>query len=66
MDERKVRIGGRQDKREAANARIDSYAKSIDSTGDPALDKKIQNIIVKTKRAMKVAEKRENQIDEVD
>ena len=45
---------------------IDSYAESIDSTGDQALDKKIQDIIVKTKRAMKVAEKSENQIDEVD
>ena len=66
MDERKVRIGGRQEKTEAANARIDAYAKSIESTGDPALDKKIEKIIVQTRRAMKVSEKRENQIDEVD
>ena len=65
VDERKVRIGGRQ-KTEAANARIDSYAKSIESTGDPVLDEKIQQIIVKTRKALKVSEKRQNQIDEVD
>ena len=40
--------------------------KASKSTGDPGLDKKIQNIIVKTKRAIKVGGKSENQIDEVD
>ena len=66
VNKRKIRIGGRHHKTETANARIDSYAKNIDSTGDPGLDKKIQNIIVKTKRAIKVGGKSENQIDEVD
>ena len=63
VNERKVKIGGK-DKREAANARVDSLLENIEPTKIPELDKKTEKIAIKTKREVKVQEHRK--IDEVD
>ena len=63
VDERKVKIGGK-DKREAANARVDSFVENIESTEVPELDKKIEKLSIKTKKEVKT--QGQNQIDEVD
>ena len=63
VEERKVKIGGK-DKREAANARVDSLLENIVPAKIPGLDKKMEKIGIKTKREVKVQEHRK--IDEVD
>ena len=62
VDERKVKIGGK-DKREPANARADSYVENIESSTIPGLDKKVQKISIKAKRNVKAPEHK--QADEV-
>ena len=55
MDERKVKIGGKE-KREAANARVDSLLENVEVPNVPELEKKIEKICIKTKREVKAQE----------
>ena len=55
VDERKVKIGGKE-KREAANARVDSLLENVEVPNVPELEKKIEKIGIKTKREVKSQE----------
>ena len=63
VDKRKVKIGGK-DKREAANARVDTFLENIVPTKIPELNKKREKIGIKMKRGVKAQEQR--RIDQVD
>ena len=63
VDDRKVKIGGK-DKREAANARVDTFLENIVPTKIPELNKKREKIGIKMKRGVKAQEQR--RIDQVD